>query len=111
MVEHFPKWVELGAITEKTCEFTAAALRDVLCRFGASGKFSPIRGRNFKVSLPSISQPSLLTTERLRATILRATDLLNGWFKWSREHFESIASCMIDSIGTSFSHGLPWAIA
>jgi hypothetical protein len=35
MVEHFTKWVELRAIPEKTSEYTAAALRDVLCRFGA----------------------------------------------------------------------------
>jgi hypothetical protein len=112
MVEHFTKWEELRAIPKKTSEYTAAALRDVLCGVLTHLlKFSPIRGRKFKVSLQSISQPSLLTTERLCATILRAKDLLNGWFKWSREQFESTASCTIDSIETSFPHGLPWAIA
>jgi hypothetical protein len=35
MVEHFTKWVELRAIPEKTSEYTVAALKHVLCQYGA----------------------------------------------------------------------------
>jgi hypothetical protein len=35
MIEHFSKWIELVPIPEKTSHHTAAALRGVLCRYGA----------------------------------------------------------------------------
>jgi transposase InsO family protein len=48
MVEHFTKWVELRAIPEKTSEYTAAALRDVLCRFGAPAEVLTDQGEEFQ---------------------------------------------------------------
>jgi hypothetical protein len=38
MIEHFPKWVELVSIPEKSSFYTAAALKGVLKRFGAPAK-------------------------------------------------------------------------
>jgi hypothetical protein len=38
MIEHFSKWIELVPIPEKTSHHTAAALRGVLCRYGASAE-------------------------------------------------------------------------
>jgi hypothetical protein len=35
MIEHFSKWIELVPIPKKTSHHTAAALRGVLCRYGA----------------------------------------------------------------------------
>jgi IS30 family transposase len=48
MVEHFTKWVELRAIPEKTSEYTAAALKDVLCRFGAPAEVLTDQGEEFQ---------------------------------------------------------------
>jgi hypothetical protein len=47
MVEHFTKWVELQAIPEKTSEYTAAALKDVLCRFGTPAEVLTNQGEEF----------------------------------------------------------------
>jgi hypothetical protein len=47
VIEHFSKWVELHAIPEKTSEYTAVALAEVLTHYGAPAETS------FKVNLLS----------------------------------------------------------
>jgi hypothetical protein len=48
MIEHFSKWVELIPIPEKELHHTAAALRGVLCRFGAPAKVLTDQGTEFQ---------------------------------------------------------------
>jgi hypothetical protein len=48
IAEYFTKWVELRAIPKKTSEYTAAALRDVLCRFGAPAEVPTDQGEEFQ---------------------------------------------------------------
>jgi hypothetical protein len=44
MIEHFSKWLELVPIPEKTSHHTAAALRGVLCRYGAPADVTIVLG-------------------------------------------------------------------
>jgi hypothetical protein len=48
MVEHFSKWIELVPIPEKTSHHTAAALRGVLCRYGAPAEVLTDQGEEFQ---------------------------------------------------------------
>jgi hypothetical protein len=48
MIEHFFKWIELVPIPEKTSHHTAAALRGVLCRYGAPAKVLMDQGKEFQ---------------------------------------------------------------
>lgn len=48
MVEHFSKWIELVPIPEKTSQHTAAALRGVLCRYGAPAEVLTDQGEEFQ---------------------------------------------------------------
>jgi hypothetical protein len=54
MIEHFLMWVELRAIPEKTSEYIAAALTEVLTHYGAPVlRFLQIKETGFKVNLLS----------------------------------------------------------
>jgi hypothetical protein len=48
MIEHFSKWIELVPIPEKTSHHTAAALRGVLCRYGAPAEVLTDQGEEFQ---------------------------------------------------------------
>ena len=48
MVEHFSKWVELAPLPSKDPKYTAAALRDVLTRFGAPAEIVTDQGSEFQ---------------------------------------------------------------
>jgi hypothetical protein len=48
MIEHFSKWIELVSIPEKTSHHTAAALRGVLCRYGAPAEVLTDQGNEFQ---------------------------------------------------------------
>jgi transposase InsO family protein len=48
MIEHFSKWIELVPIPEKTSHHTAAALRGVLCRYGAPAEVLTDQGKEFQ---------------------------------------------------------------
>jgi ribosomal protein L37AE/L43A len=48
MIEHFSKWIELVPIPEKTSHHTAAALRGVLCRYGAPAEVLTDQGEKFQ---------------------------------------------------------------
>ena len=48
MIEHFSKWIELVPIPEKTSRHTAAALRGVLCRYGAPAEVLTDQGEEFQ---------------------------------------------------------------
>jgi hypothetical protein len=48
MIEHFSKWIELVPIPEKTSHHTAAALRGVLCRYGAPAEVLTDQGEEFR---------------------------------------------------------------
>jgi hypothetical protein len=48
MIEHFSKWKELVPIPEKTSHHTAAALRGVLCRYGAPAEVLTDQGKEFQ---------------------------------------------------------------
>jgi hypothetical protein len=48
MIEHFSKWIELLPIPEKTSHNTAAALRGVLCRYGAPAEVLTDQGEEFR---------------------------------------------------------------
>jgi hypothetical protein len=48
MTQHFSKWIELVPIPEKTSHHTAAALRGVLCRFGAPAEVLTDQGEEFQ---------------------------------------------------------------
>jgi hypothetical protein len=48
MIEHFSKWIELVPILEKISHHTAAALRGVLCRYGAPTKVLTDQGEEFQ---------------------------------------------------------------
>jgi hypothetical protein len=47
MIEHFSKWIDLVPIPEKTSHHTAAALRGVLCRYGALVEVLTDQGEDF----------------------------------------------------------------
>jgi transposase InsO family protein len=47
MVEHCSKWIELVPIPEKTSHHTDAALRGVLCRYGAPAEVLTDQGEEF----------------------------------------------------------------
>jgi hypothetical protein len=48
MIEHFSKWIELVPIPEKTSHHTAAALRGVLCKYGAPAEVLMDQGEEFQ---------------------------------------------------------------
>jgi hypothetical protein len=48
MIEHFSKWIELVPIPESTSHHTAAALRRVLCRYGAPAEVLTDQGEEFQ---------------------------------------------------------------
>jgi hypothetical protein len=48
MIEHFSKWIELVPIPDKTSHHTAAALRGVLCRYGAPAEVLTDQGEEFQ---------------------------------------------------------------
>jgi hypothetical protein len=48
MFEHFSIWIELVPIPGKTSHHTAAALRGVLCRYGAPAEVLTIQGKEFQ---------------------------------------------------------------
>jgi transposase InsO family protein len=48
MIEHFSKWIELVPILEKTFHHSAAALRGVLCRYGAPAEVLTGQGKEFQ---------------------------------------------------------------
>jgi hypothetical protein len=48
MIEHFSKWIELVPIPKKTSHHTAAALRGVLCRYGAPAEVLTDQGEEFQ---------------------------------------------------------------
>jgi hypothetical protein len=48
MIEHFSKWIELVPIPETTSHHTAAALRGVLCRYGAPAEVLTDEGEEFQ---------------------------------------------------------------
>jgi hypothetical protein len=48
MIEHFSKWIELVPIPEKTSHHTAAALRGVLCKYGAPAEVLTDQGEEFQ---------------------------------------------------------------
>ena len=48
MIEHFSKWIELVPIPAKKSLHTAAALRGVLCRFGAPAEVLTDQGEEFQ---------------------------------------------------------------
>ena len=48
MIEHFSKWIELVAIPAKKSHHTAAALRGVLCRYGAPAEVLTDQGEEFQ---------------------------------------------------------------
>jgi hypothetical protein len=47
-IENFSKWIELVPIPEKTSHYTAAALRGVLCRYGAPAEFLTDQDEEFQ---------------------------------------------------------------
>jgi hypothetical protein len=48
MIEHFSKWIELVSIPVKKSHHTAAALRGVLCRYGAPAEVLTDQGDEFR---------------------------------------------------------------
>jgi hypothetical protein len=48
MIEHFSKWIELVPIPEKTSHHTVAALRGVLCRYGAPAEVLTDQGKELQ---------------------------------------------------------------
>jgi hypothetical protein len=85
MIEHFSKWIELVPIPEKTSHHTAAALRGVLCRYGAPAEVLTDQGEEFQGELmlsyiipsipetPSHSLPSFSTPAK-PPSVLHAPD-------------------------------------
>jgi hypothetical protein len=47
MIEHVSKWIELGPILKKMSHHIAAALRGVLCRYGAPAEVLTDQGKEF----------------------------------------------------------------
>jgi hypothetical protein len=67
MIEHFTKWVELVPIPEKSSFYTAAALKGVLTRFGASAEVLTDQGEEFQGKFAVLLQKLLIdhrTTSR-----------------------------------------------
>jgi hypothetical protein len=48
MIEHYSKWIKLVPIPDKTSHHTAAALRGVLCRYGAPAEVLTDQGEVFQ---------------------------------------------------------------
>jgi hypothetical protein len=48
MIGHFSKWIELVPIPDKTSHHSAAALREVLCRYGAPAEVLTDQGKEFQ---------------------------------------------------------------
>jgi hypothetical protein len=92
MIEHFSKWIELVPIPEKTSHHTAAALRGVLCRYGAPAKVFTDQGDKFQGEFAAELVAKLLVDHRavLRPGATRSqTDLRNGRCRLSRRHFKN----------------------
>jgi hypothetical protein len=87
MIEHFSKWIELVPIPYKTSHHTAAALRGVLCRYGAPAEVLTDQGKEFQSEFAE-----LLTklTVLHPGTTRSQTDWRNEWFRQLRKHFGSM---------------------
>ena len=60
MVEHFSKWIELAPIPDKTSQHTAAALRGVLCRYGAPAEVLTDQGEEFQGAFDELCSQLLI---------------------------------------------------
>jgi transposase InsO family protein len=81
MIEHFSKWIELVPIPEKTSHHTAAALRGVLCRYGAPVEVLTDQGREEFQSEFAELLTKLLIDHRLTSRDHPQSDRLHEWCK------------------------------
>jgi hypothetical protein len=87
MIEHFSKWIELVPILEKTSNHTAAALRGVLCRYGAPAEVLTDQGKEFQGEFTELLTKLLIDHCLTSGTIRSQTDWRNEWCGQSRKHF------------------------
>jgi hypothetical protein len=92
MIEHFSKWVELVALSNKSSHSTSQAfLQQVINKFGACAECLTNQGSEFK---------TYLTIIELQGINPKFMALQKGWFKHVRRDFRRFASLGTKRIGT-----------
>ena len=65
MIEHFSKWIELVALSQKFARYTAAAFKDqVLARYGAPAECLTDQGTEFRGEFQSLLDEALVDHRR-----------------------------------------------
>jgi hypothetical protein len=106
MIEHFSKWIELVTIPEKTSHHTAAALRGVLCMYGAPAEVLTDHGEKFEGEFAGLLTKLLIDhrltsrdhpqsdglAERMVQTVKEA---LRKFVQKSNRHYWDVQLCWI----------------
>jgi hypothetical protein len=82
MIEHFSKWIELRAIPEKTSEYTAAALTEVLTHYGAPAEILTDQGDEFQGEFAELLESLLIDhceTSLFRLCLVKSNRTLDSY--------------------------------
>jgi hypothetical protein len=101
MIEHFPKWVELVTLLDKSSHITSqVVLQQVLSRFRACVKCLTDQGSEFKGEFQDLLDHALIDHHQTSKDHPQADGLQKGWFKHAKKDFGIFASLKRKKIGT-----------
>jgi transposase InsO family protein len=87
IIEHFSKWIELVSISKKISHHTAAALRGVLCRYGAPVEGLMDQGKEFHGEFAELLTKLLIDHCLTSRDHPQSDGLAERMVQTSRKHF------------------------
>ncbi len=101
MIEHFSKWVELVAMSDKSSHnISHAFLQRVLNRFGACVECLIDQTSKFRGEFQDLLDHAFIDHHRISRDHPQANGLAKTWFRHARKDFGIFASLGTKRIGT-----------